>query len=52
MSYEVHDTHGAPQCGCEVIRFDEWWELEEYLDESPDLMERLEEGYAFIVERS
>lgn len=52
MSYEIHDTHGAPQCGCEVIAFETWWELEEYLDEHPDVMERIHEMYATIVERS
>ena len=52
MSYEIHDTHWMPQCGCEVIAFETWWELEEYLDEHPDVIERIEDGYAFIVERS
>ena len=51
MMYEIHDTHGAPQCGCEVIAFYEWWELVEYLDEHPDVVERIKEMYATIVER-
>ena len=48
--YEIHDSHGAPQCGCEVTRFETWWELQEYLDEHPDVVERLEERYATIIE--
>lgn len=48
--YEIHDTYGAPQCGCEIIRFEEWYELEEYLDANPDVMERIEGGYAAIKE--
>ena len=50
MYYEIHDSHGAPQCGCEIIRFEEWYEVEEYLDEHPDVMERIDQMYATIVE--
>lgn len=50
MMYEIHDSHWAPQCGCEIIRFETWWELEEYLDEHPDVLERIREMYATIVE--
>lgn len=50
MMYEIHDSHGAPQCGCEIIRFETWWELEEYLDEHPDVTERISEMYATIRE--
>jgi len=50
--YEIHDSRGAPQCGCEITRFEFWWELEEYIDEHPDVYERIGEMYATIVERS
>lgn len=49
MKYEIHDSHGLPQCGCEVIQFETWGELEEYLDANPEVMERIEEMYATIV---
>ena len=52
MFYEVHDTYGAQQCGCEVKRFAYWWELEDYLDEYPDVVDRIHEGYANVVERN
>lgn len=51
MFYEIHDTYGAPQCGCEVTRFAEWWEVEEYLDRYPGVMERVHDMYATITER-
>ena len=50
MKYEIHDSHGMPQCGCEITKFDEWYEVEEYLDEHPDVAERIGEMYATIVE--
>lgn len=50
MAYEIHDTHGAPQCGCEVLRFEWFYELEEYLEDNPDVEERIREDYAFIKE--
>lgn len=48
--YAIHDSYGSPQAGNDVTKFEEWYELEEYLDENPDVMERIEEGYARIVE--
>ena len=48
--YAVEDTYGAPQAGVDVKKFQEWYELEEYLDQNPDVEERIEEGYARIVE--
>lgn len=48
--YRLIDTYGAPQCTPEVITFDTWDELEEYVDSNPDVMDRLESGYAFIRE--
>lgn len=50
MRYEIHDSRWLPQCGCEITIFEEWWEVEEYLDENPDVMERIEQMYATIVE--
>ena len=50
MTYKLQDSHSAPQCGCEIISFNEWWEVEEYLDANPDVMERISEGYAVITE--
>jgi len=50
MKYEIHDSHGAPQCGCEIVTFDTCWDLDDYLDEHPDVYERISDGYATIVE--
>lgn len=50
MKYEIHDSKGAPQCGCEITKFDEWYEVEEYLEAHPDVYERIRNGYATIVE--
>lgn len=49
MAYKIYDTFGAPQCGCEVIEFESWHEVEEYF-EGEDACERLHEGYAYIEE--
>ena len=48
--YSIEDTHGTPQAGLEVLDFETWGELEEYLDENPDVQKRIEEGYATIKE--
>lgn len=48
--YSIEDTHGTPQAGLEVLDFETWDELQEYLDENPDVQERVEEGYATIKE--
>ena len=50
MGYEIHDTHGAPKCGCEVTYFGTWRELVEHLDANPALVERIERMEATIVE--
>lgn len=47
--FEIHDSYGYPQCGCEITTFDEWYELEEYIDANPDVLERIYEGYATII---
>ena len=48
--YSIEDTHGTPQAGMEVLDFETWDELQEYLDENPDVQERIGEGYATIKE--
>ena len=48
--YKIMDTFEAPQAGCEVIQFDDWYELDEYLDEHPDVADRVETLYAVIIE--
>lgn len=48
--YYIDDTYEAPQAGSDRVEFDEWWELEEYLDDNPDVRERIEDGYATIGE--
>lgn len=48
--YIIEDSYGAPQAGYDVIEFDDWHEVEEYLDENPDVAERIEDGYAIIKE--
>lgn len=50
MKYEIHDSHGAPQCGCEIVKFDSDWDMDDYLEEHPDVYERIREGYATVVE--
>lgn len=47
--YEIHDTFGAPQCGCWVEYCSDWSEVEAYFEDA-DAAERLAEGYAAIVE--
>ena len=47
--YEIHDCHWLPQCGCDIIRCEEWYEVEEYFEDA-DAMERLEQGYAIVKE--
>lgn len=50
MAYQIHDSYWAPQCECEVTTFEEFYEMEDYLDANPDVMERIREGYATITE--
>lgn len=47
--YEIQDSYGAPQCGVESVKFEEWYELESYLDDNPDVYERVKDGYAVII---
>ena len=49
--YEIQDTHGLPQTGMyDSYKFEEWYELEEFLDNNPDVRENLDDGYATIIE--
>ena len=48
--YIIQDSHWMPQAGCESIGFEEWYEVEEFIESDPGFMERLENGYATIVE--
>lgn len=48
--YKLADTYEALQCTPEVIKFDTWDELQDYVDSNPAVMGRLETGYAFISE--
>lgn len=48
--YKLTDTYEAPQCTPEVITFEKWYELEDYLDGNQDVVYRIENGYAFITE--
>lgn len=48
--YAIEDTRGLPQCGCETRKFEDWGEIEEYLEENPDVNKRIQDGYAQIVE--
>lgn len=51
-NYYLDDSHGAHQAGCDRKTFDEWWELEAYLEDNPDVMDRVRNGYAAIGELS
>lgn len=48
--YEVHDSRWLPQCGCEVNGFEFWGELEDFIYSDDELLERIQTGYATIVE--
>lgn len=49
--YIVKDNCGFPQCGnYDEYTFSEFWELEEFLDDNPDIMERIQDQYAVIIE--
>lgn len=47
--YEIRDTYGLPQCGCEAVACETWEDVEAYF-ENEDAYERLQEGYASIQE--
>lgn len=48
--YEFTDTYEAPQCTPDVLTFETWDELQEYIDENPAVLYRIENGYAWITE--
>ena len=49
--YQIQDNRGLPQTGCmDTYNFEEWWEVEEFLDNNPDVYEDIENGYATVVE--
>lgn len=48
--YQILESWGAPQAGCEFFNFEEWYEVEEFLEEFPVVQEDIENGYATIKE--
>lgn len=46
----LEDTHGALQCGIERIEFDNFDDVIWYIDRDEELLERIENGYAMIIE--
>ena len=48
--YKLEDTFGAPQAGVDTKYFEDWYEVEEFLDNNPDVEQRISEGYATISE--
>lgn len=49
--YVLEDTYGAPQAGVDTIEFDSIYDVQDYLDENPDVQDRINEGYAGVYER-
>lgn len=47
--YEIQDSRGLPQAGYDSYKFEDWYEVEDFLDENPDVAENIENGYATIV---
>lgn len=48
--YILENCHGAPQCGCEALKFDTLMDLENYLEKNPDVMDDIDMMNAFIKE--
>jgi hypothetical protein len=48
--YILEDTYEAPQAGSDVLEFDSYDELINYLDDNPDVMDRINDGYACVKE--
>lgn len=49
--YQIQDNRGLPQTGLmDTYNFEEWWEVEEFLDNNPDVYEDIENGYATVVQ--
>ena len=49
-AYKLEDTYGAPQAGVDVKYFETYYDLDEYLEENPDVQDRIDEGYALVKE--
>lgn len=47
MFYRVYNNHGIPQCGCEVIDFEDFDEMQDYCMER---VEEMNEGYITVEE--
>lgn len=46
--YQIQECFGAPQAGCSFFNFEEWYEVEDFLDEFPVVQQDIEDGYALI----
>lgn len=49
-AYVLQDNHGARQCGVEVLYFESYEDLAEYLDSHLDVNDRITEGYAIVTD--
>lgn len=47
--YCVMNSHGLPQCGCEELYFNDWYEVEEYFEDEEHELELLN-MYAVVIE--
>lgn len=48
--YQIQESFGSPQAGCSFFNFKEWYEVEEFLDEFPFIVDDIDGGYALIKE--
>lgn len=48
--YQIQESFGSPQAGCDFFNFESWDDVEEFLDEFPVVQQDVEDGYACIVE--
>ena len=49
-TWAIEDTFGAPQAGVDVQKFETYNDLELYIEEHPEVGDRIHEGYAMIKE--
>lgn len=49
-AYVLQDTHGAPQCGVEIMYFETYEDLAGYLDAHIEVNDRITEGYAIVTD--
>lgn len=47
MTYRVYNTYGIPQCGCDIIEFEDFYDVQDYCIEHED---DLNNGYITIEE--